>query len=103
MPTYTAVSSSGVATINVAPQQEALQFTVESAVDSNLASANTGSAGVEVRAPGSDYYETVYDNNGEALALDLTKVAQTHVLDGIYNSIKISSSVSGDSFTVVVQ
>jgi hypothetical protein len=100
---HSAEAVSGVATVRVVPREYGLQFTILPAVDSNDASTTTGTFSVEFKSPDSDFYEDVVDSDGAALSLNLSNGPITRKLDGKYDRLRVTSTESGDEFTVAVR
>ena len=101
--TTTTEAVSGVATVTLVPREYGLQFTVNPAVDSNDASTATGTATVKFKSQDSDHFEDVYDAAGDALSFTLSGGVKTFKLDGMYERLRVTSSVSADEFSVSVR
>jgi len=89
-------STDGVAYVRIKSNRWIQQFTVVPD------SACTGTATVDAIPEGCTQYETVYDSDGAELSFSLTAQI-THIIEGGYNRIRVTSSESTDSFTLLVQ
>jgi hypothetical protein len=100
---FTAEAVSGVATVRLAPDPQGRQFTIIPAVDSNDSSTTTGTFTVEAKSPDADLFEDVVDSAGTALSLDLSNGPITRTVSGKFDRIRVTSTESGDEFTVSVR
>lgn len=91
----TAESSSGSAEVKIKTNRWIQQFTVIPD------SASSGTATVTAMPEYVDTYETVYDNYGDALTFTLDE-QRTYLINGGFKRLRVDSSNSSDSFTLII-
>ena len=90
--TVSASAVSGVATVGVNGQHSPMQIT-------SVPTSASGTGTVTARPINGTGFESVFDSSGAALTFDLS-AQYTFIVDGLFKDIKVTSSNSGDTFTL---